>query len=54
MTDATPDWPDVSQPDLTVYPSDNEATPAIYGPNGQVLRWRQRPVGFRRLTDEEA
>ena len=52
--DATPEWPSASEPALTVYPSDNDPEPALYGPDGEVLRWRQRPIGFRRIDDPEA
>ena len=52
VIDATPDWPEFSEPCLTVYPSDNDPEPALYGPDGDVLLWRQRPVGFRSLNDE--
>lgn len=52
MIDATPEWPEFSEPSLSVYPSDNEPEPALYGPDGEVLLWRQRPVGFRSLADE--
>ena len=54
MTDVTPEWcwpPTATE--VVVYPSDNEPEPAIYGPNGEVLRWRQRPIGYRRLTEDE-
>ena len=54
MIDLTPDWPDYAEPCLTVYPSDNEPEPALYGPDGEVLRWRQRPVGFRSLASDVA
>ena len=54
MTDATPDWcwPPTAT-DLVVYPTDNDPEPAIYGPAGQVLRWHQRPIGYRRLTEDD-
>lgn len=53
MTDATPDWCWPEPADLVVYPTDNEPEPAIYGPDGDVLRWRQRPIGYRRLTEDD-
>ena len=54
MIDATPDWCwPAGLPDLVVYPTDNDPEPAIYGPAGQVLRWHQRPIGYRRLTEDE-
>lgn len=51
------DDPPPTPPDLTVYPSeelDEVDEPALYGPGGEPLRWRaQRPVGFRRLTEDD-
>lgn len=33
--------------ELTVYPSEVEPAPALYGPTGDVIRWRAPwPVGF--------
>ena len=48
MIDTTPEHAEPYPADLTVYPSDNEPEPAIYGPRGEVLRWKQRPIGYRR------
>lgn len=38
--------PEQLESKLSVYPTENEPKPAIYGPKGEVLRWKQRAIGF--------